>query len=154
LRCRKGVYGLVYEFFGLKRSKTAEIGGSPGLESTIPPSKIAHVASCFLENLGPFIALAPMRLRHTCKVATNSAKPTMGGCVCCSRGSPHRRFSSVFCVSRSKKGFFGSTVVSGIRLIKIILKSPAGLTEKFRVLLPKNTLERCVACVILRTIEQ
>ena len=88
-------------FLGWKRSKTAEVGGCPGLE--IDDSSFKNSPCSILENLGPCIALSPMRLRHTCKVATNAAETSIIGCVGCSRGSPHRRYSSVFCVSRSQK---------------------------------------------------
>ena len=96
-----------------------------------------------------------MRLRHTCKVATNAAETSIIGCVGCSRGSPHRRYSSVFCVSRSqKKTFLDILLFCLFVLKKLILKSTAGLFEKSCVFLPKNTLERCVACVILYNLHE
>jgi hypothetical protein len=126
-------------FFGWKRSKTAEVGGYPGLE--IDDSPLKNSPCSILKILGRFIALAPMRLSHTCKVATNTAKPSMVGCVGCSRGSPRRRCSSVFCVSRSQRRTFWIYCCFGnFFKKKICFKSTAGLFfEKSRVLLP--TLE-------------
>ena len=65
----------------------AEVGGCPGLEIDDFPLKNSPCS--ILENLGPCIALLPMRLRHTCKVATNAAENLIIGYVGCSRGSPH-----------------------------------------------------------------
>ena len=140
-------------FLGWKRSKTAEVGGCPGLE--IDDSPLKNSPCSILENLGPCIALSPMRLRHTCKVATIAAETSIIGCVGCSRGSPHRRYSSVFCVSRSQKKTFLDILLFCLFVLKnLILKSTAGLFEKSCVFLSKNTLERCVACVILYNLRE
>jgi len=70
-------------------------------------------------------------------------------------GAPHigvtRAFSAFL---EAKKNLFGYTVVLLICFKKLILKSTAGLFEKSCVFLPKNTLERCVACVILYNLRE
>ena len=59
-----------------------------------------------------------------------------------------------FAFLEAKEGLFGFTVVVLICFKKLILKRTAGLFEKSCVFLPKNTLERCVACVIMYNLRE
>ena len=79
--------------------------------------------------------------------------PSMG--VLAVLGAPHigvtRAFSAFL---EAKKTFLDILLFCLFVFKKIILKSTAGLFEKSCVFLPKNTLERCVACVILYNLRE